>query len=184
MKKVLRKAALVLLLSLVVPCVFAQNYTTYAESSNLNKQAINKSGTIWLLSLDGSFSWNRATERALQKAFEDKGFSVILTTDRIDISGMDNQSMELLKNELNKTIFRYILTIRPEEIYTYTYGKGISRMEFAGEITDHFSGTNVMLFELSTEADSNDMLSLNASRGPALASMADAVVTEYMRYAR
>lgn len=182
--KTVRVIVFILMLSLIPPLVFAQSYKTYTESSLLDNQIINKHGTVWVISTSASFSWNRTTEKSIQSAFSTKGISTILTTNKVDISEADDESFKKLQSEMGKSFFRYTLIINPVDIYTFTYGEGISRIEFTAKIIDNYSGSEVMIIEMSTEADTNDMLSFNATKEPAIKSMAEALTTEYYNYAR
>lgn len=178
-------AALLLMLSLAVPCVFAQSYKTYVESSNPNKQEIRKASAITIMSIADSYSMNRSTERALKEAFEKKGISVVLASDTYDITTSNDDTVEAFIKRLSEETFRYLMIVKPIEIYTYTYGGGISSLNFYCEVMDTYNNNSVVLMmELSVEADKNDRLSYNASKEPALKNFAEVLVNEYMRYAR
>lgn len=182
---VIKMAALLLMLSLAVPCVFAQSYKTYVESSNPNKQEIRKTSTILIMSLADSFSMNRSTEKALKVAFEKKGISVVLASDTYDITTLNEETTESFLKRLSEEPFRYVMLVEPTDAYTYTYGGGISNLNYYCEILDSFDNNSIVLMmELSVEADKNDRLSYNASKEPALKSFSEVLVNEYMKYTR
>lgn len=184
-RNVIRMAALLLMLSLAVPCVFAQSYKTYVESSNPNKQEISKSNAIMIMSLADSYSMNRSTEKALKVSFEKKGISVMLASDTYDITTSDEETIEAFKKRLSEESFRYMMLVEPTDMYTYTYGGGISSLNYYCEVMDlYYNNSTVLMMELSVEADKNDRLSYNASKEPALKSFAEVLVNEYLKYAR
>ena len=180
----LKTAVLILLLSLVAPCVFAQSYRTFVESSTLDNQIISKLGNIWIVSIGESYSWNRAIEKSLRTAFSNKEKKVVLTTDKIDISDLQESTIDKLGEIIRDDLSRYVLYVQMGDLYTFTYGEGIGRIEFVLRLQDRHNGQIVMMAETSTEADKNDMLSLNATREAALKSMAEAFVAEYISYER
>lgn len=184
-RNVIKMAALLLMLSLAVPCVFAQSYKTYVESSNPTKQEISKASAITIMSLADSYSMNRSIERALKVAFEKKGISVVLASDTYDITTSNDDTIEAFKKRLSEEIFRYLMIVEPIDMYTYTYGGGISNLSFYCKVMDTYNNNSVVLMmELSVEADNNDRLSYNASKEPALKSFAEVLVNEYIRYVR
>lgn len=182
--KTLKALLVIMILLFAIPSVFAQSYKTYTDSSVLNNQTIYRNEKVWIVGVSSSFSMNRAIEKAIQNAFSSKGIKTIISTDKIDISGMEDSIFEKLTDYMNEEEFRYLLFCWVDDIYTYTYGDGIARMEFSGTMYDMLSGSEIMIIQMSTEADKNDRLSFNATRDPALKSMAEELASEYLRTAK
>lgn len=183
-RKTIKTILAILVILFATPSVFAQSYKTYTDSSVLNNQIIFKDGTVWIVGVSSSFSMNRAIEKAIQNAFSAKGIKTILSTDKIDISGMEDTIFEKLTDYMVGEEFRYLLFCWLDDVFTYTYGDGIARMESSGTMYDMLAGSEVMIIQMSTEADKNDRLSFNATRDPALKSMAEELAALYVNYAR
>ncbi len=184
MKDSFKKAAtiLLLLIGLSSSYVFAQSYQTYAESSNIKTQPFYKNDKIWIISTAESFSWNRALEKDLLDAFSEKGVRAYITSDEFDLGTIEDIS--LILEQAIQTGCKFMLVVSPEELYTFSYGGGIQSLQSYARLQSLSTGSVVFIVELSTEADTNDFMSLNASKGPAIKSMANTLVTEYLKYTR
>ena len=174
-----------LLIVLIVPSfVFAQNYTTYAASSNLRNQIYKKTDTVFILSGTSSFIWNRTMEEALQTEFKSKGITAFLLTDYMDITESDDVDYEEIYKLLDKTKATLILEIILGDMYTYTLGEGIKQFDSNATVSTCNDFKAVLRIGLTTEADTNDTLSFATTRKPAIESAAKGLVAEYMKYVK
>lgn len=185
MSKKTKVIFVLLLLTLIVPAfVFAQTYTTYSASSNMKNQIYRKSDTVFIISSASNFIWNRVMEESLQSEFQKNGITVFLLTDYMDISEGEDVDAEEIHKLINKTKTKLLLEISISEIYTYTYGEGISKLESDVVMYSCSNFSAVLRVGLSTEADTNDMLSFSATRKPAIESVAKCLVEEYLKYVK
>lgn len=92
----IKKAVTVIVVLLVANFVFAQEYSTYAASSNINSQGYRKTDTVWILSNANNFLWNRIVEESVKNEFEKRNINVFLTTDQFDlVDAAENVSIRL-----------------------------------------------------------------------------------------
>lgn len=180
----IKKAFTVIVVLFLTNFVFAQEYITYAASSNINSQGYRKTDTIFIMSNANNFLWNRIVEESLKNEFEKRNIKVFLTTDQLDFVDAAEEDYEAFYNVLFQTQATFILEIDIEDFNTYEYGGGVAKFDAVGNLVRFDSDITALKIGLSTEADKNDMLSFNATRKPSIESMAKALVNEYMRYAR
>jgi len=180
----IKKAVTVIVVLLLANFVFAQEYTTYAASSNIKSQGYRKTDPVWILSNANNFLWNRIVEESVKNEFEKRNIKVFLTTDQFDLLDTPEDEYETFYDAVLQLKATFILEIGIEDFYTYEYGGGISKFDTVGKLVNIATGITVLKIGLSTESDKNDMLSFNATRKPSIESMAKALVNEYMRYAR
>lgn len=185
MSKGFKLVFVLILFVLIVPSfVFAQNYTTYAASSNLRNQIYKKSDTVFILSGTSSFIWNRIMEESLQSEFKDKGITAFLLTDYMDITESEIVDYEEIYRVIDKTKATLILEILLGDMYTYTLGDGIKQFDSNATVSTNKNFNAVLKIGLTTESDTNDGLSFAASRKPAIESAAKGLVAEYMKYVK
>ena len=179
-----KMAMCILLLVLFVSCASAQTYTTYAESSNIGKALIDKASVIWVISDSGNFMWNRTIETVIGEKLKLKGINTYLTTDYVDICDLKEEEFQKVLDLYLESKSDYMMTIEIEELYTYSAGGGVKSMDISVTLIDFVSERILLKMALSTEADNNDLKSLNETRRPVVESMADAFVKEFMRYVK
>ncbi|MCR5760403.1 MAG: hypothetical protein K6F82_00135 [Sphaerochaetaceae bacterium] len=177
----IKKAVVILLLSILIPCIYAQSYQTYAESAAFSNVRFQKNKIVFVTACFDTFSWNRAAENLIRDELEKNGIEVKVMTDYADASQYIYDETASLPELPLEAYADYSMAVFPSDIYTYTYGGGISQ---AGFIVTVISPNGNCRIELQTEADTNDMLSLNATKGPVLESMAKALVQEYLKYVK
>ncbi len=177
----MKKAVVLLLLSVLTPCIFAQSYQTYAESSAFNNASFNKSGSIFITACFNTFSWNRSAENMVREELKKNGIEAKVMTDYADATPYFDEDVENFPDLPLEAACDYYMLIFPGDTYTFTYGGGISQMDFSILVNSGFGSCQI---DLHTEADTNDMLSLAATKGPALESMAQAFVKEYLKYVK
>ena len=182
MSKRVKFVIILMLLGLVVPSfVFAQDYTTYAASSNMRNQVYRKSDTVFIISNTDSFIWNRIMEEAIQSEFKNKGVASFLLTDYMDITESEDIDSEELYKIITKTKATLVMEITTNDMYTYTLGEGIKKFDSNVSVLECSNYNTVLRIGLTTEADTNDALSYAASRKPAIESTAKGLVEEYMK---
>ncbi len=162
---------------------FAQEYTTYGASSNLAKQNYKKAQTLLLFSCSDNFLWNRVLEESLKEKFLAHGITTYLVSDYIDVTTESDFSSEDLIEIHTKTRVSLLMQINWDGVYTYEYGGGISKFDTT-VLVYNWDAKLLLKMGLSTEADTNDMLSFNATRKPALESLAKAIADEYIKYVK
>ena len=180
----IKKAVTVIVVLLVANFVFAQEYSTYAASSNINSQGYRKTDIVWILSNANNFLWNRIVEESVKNEFEKRNINVFLTTDQFDLVDAAENEYEAFYDAVLLSQATFILEIGIEDFNTFEYGGGIAKFDAIGNLVRLDADITALKIGLSTEADKNDMLSFNATRKPSIESMAKALVDEYIRYAR
>ncbi len=185
MSKKVKLLLVLLLFVLIAPAfVFAQNYTTYAASSNLKNQVYKKTDTIFVFSNTNNFIWNRIMEESLQAEFKNKGITVFLLTDYMDITLSEDVDYEEILEAIAKTKAILLLEISIGDMYTFNVGKGISTVDIDAVVSSCSDFKTVIKIGLTTEADKNDWLSFAETRQPAIESTAKGLVAEYMKYVK
>ena len=179
-----RMAICIIMLVMLISHAYAQSYTTYAESSNLGKKPIEKTSIIWILSDTTSFMWNRTLESSVGEKLTKKGIKVFQTTDYIDVCDLEENDYPIIASLILESDSDFMLTLELKELYTYSIGGGVVSMDVIATLFDYKTSNNLLKIELSTESDKNDYMSLNASRGPAVDSMADMLTKEFMKYVK
>lgn len=180
----IKKAVTVIVVLLLANFVFAQEYTTYAASSNIKSQGYRKTDTVWILSNANNFLWNRIVEESVKNEFEKRNINVFLTTDQFDLVDAAENEYKAFYDAVLLSQATFILEIGIEDFNTYEYGGGVAKFDTVGNLVRLDADITALKIGLSTEADKNDMLSFNVTRKPSIESMAKALVDEYMRYAR
>lgn len=180
----IKKIVTVIVVLLVTNFVFAQEYTTYAASSNINSQGYRKTDPVWILSNTNNFLWNRIVEESVKNEFEKRNINVFLTTDQFDLIDAAENEYQAFYNVVLESQATFILEIGIENLNTYEHGGGVAWFDAVGDLVRIDANITALKIGLSTEADKNDKLSFNATRKPSIESMAKALVDEYMRYAR
>lgn len=183
-KRTVRMVASLIMFTLLMSCATAQSYTTYAQSSNLGKTMIDKSSSVWIICDTTSFMWNRSIESSVMDQLSKRDISTLITTDYLDICGLEENELSKVTNLIMESDADYLLAIQMKDLYTYTTGGGIMSMNITATLLNLLSGENALIIELATEADTNDFKSLNATRKLALDSMAETLAKEFMKYAR
>lgn len=183
-KRTVRMAVCLIMFTMLMSCANAQSYTTYAQSSNLGKKMINKSSPIWIICDTTSFMWNRSIENSVMDSLSKKGINSQITTDYMDICSLGDDDYGKVLELIIDSGSDYMLALEMKEIFTYSIGGGITSMNITATLLDLITGESAIIIELSTEADTNDYKSLNATRGPAVDSMAEALAKELSRYVR
>ena len=183
-KRTVRMAVCLVMFTLLMSCATAQSYTTYAQSSNLGKKMIDKSSLVWIICDTTSFMWNRSIEISVMDQLSKKSISSQMTTDYLDICGLEENEYGKVMDLILESHADYLLAIQMNDLYTYTTGGGITSMNITATLINLLSGEDALIIELSTEADTNDFKSLNSTRGPAVDSMAEILAKEFMRYVR
>ncbi len=169
---------------MIASALHAQSYSTYAESAKMRKEPISKASVIWILSDTTSFMWNRSIESSVKDQLTKKGIEVRLTTDLVDISQMEQEEFEQLGTMIRESDADYLLGLEMKDIYTFAIGEGIKSLDISATLFDFVTNTILLRIELSTEADTNDFESLNATRSPALRSMSESLAQEFMKYVK
>lgn len=181
----MKKLVVVCIMSIsVLVSVYAQKYVTYAASSNMNNQTYKKSDAILIVSNAGDFLWNRVMEESLRSAFRNKGVSVYLLTDYMDLTAYDELDYDEYLSVIDKTNVKFFLEIMVEDLYTYTLGDGIKQFKCNAYLYECTGFDSVLRIGLATEADTNDQLSYNATMKPAMESTAKALVDEYLKHVK
>jgi len=179
-----KMAICILLFVIFVSCASAQTYATYAESSNIGKVLIDKESAIWIISDSGNFMWNRTIETAIGERFKPKGIKTYLTTDYVDICDLKEEDFQKVLDLYLESKSDLMMTIEIGDLYTYTAGGGVKSMDISVNLVDFVSERILLKMALSTEADNNDLKSLNETRRPVVESMADALVKEFLKYVK
>jgi len=174
---------LVIFCCVLLNFTFAQEYTTYGASSNMAKQNYKKTQTLLIFSCSDNFLWNRVMEESLKEKFLEQGITTHLVTDYVDVITKTDFSSEDLHEIHTKTRVSFLMQINCDGAYTYEYGGGLAKIDTT-VLVYNWDANLLLKMGLSTEADTNDMLSFNATRKPALESLAKAIVQEYMKYVK
>lgn len=177
-----KRTIYLIMLIMLMPCAFAQSYSTYVESSNIGKNVINKSSEIWIISDSGNFMWNRSIETAIGEKL--KGIKTYLTTDYVDICDLEEDEIQLIFDLFKESKADLMLVIEIGELYTYSTGGGVKSIDMSATLMDFVSGKTVLKMALSTESDTNDFKSLNETRKPVVESMSDSLAKEFMKYVK
>lgn len=123
-------------------------------------------------------------EESLQSEFKNKGITAFLLTDYMDITESEDVDYEEIYRVIDKTKATLILEISLGDMYTYTLGEGIKQFDSNATVSTYSNFNAVLKIGLTTEADTNDVLSFAASRKPAIESAAKGLVAEYMKYVK
>ena len=174
---------IIIMLTVLASCAFAQSYTTFAESSNLGGKPIPAKSVLWILSDLNSFMWNRTIETSIKEQFDKKGIKTILTTDYIDICELQEGEFPKVLDLFYESKADFMLTINLENMGTYLTD-GIKNFTTKVSMYNYATMEIPLKVEMYTESDKNDYLSLNATRKPAISSMAEALVNEYIKYVK
>lgn len=183
-KRTVRMIVSLIVSTLLMSCANAQSYTTYAQSSNLGKKTIDKSSSVWIICDTTSFMWNRTIESSVLDNLSKKGINSQITTDFMDICSLGDDDYGKVMGLIIDSGCNYMLALEIKDVFTYSVGGGITSMNITATLLNLITGENAIIIELSTEADTNDYKSLNATRGPAVDSMAEMLAKEFMRYVR
>ena len=179
-----RVSVFILMMLIVISEAYAQSYTTYAVSSNLNKKSISKASVIWIVSDTSSFMWNRSIETSVKEVFEEEGIDALITTDYLDICDIKEDEYQKLVDLYMDSKADLMMVLEVKDLYTYTVGEGIKSIDSTVTLLDYVNQSILLKVELSTESNANDLMSLNATRGPAIESLVEALVKEYLRYVK
>lgn len=178
-----KRLIIILLVLLSANLVFAQEYVSYSASSNIKSQNYKKTDSIWIISDSSSFLWNRYVEEAIRDEFKNKGVKVFINSDYLDINDLDDD-FESMYEEIFKSKATFMLIVSVTNMYTYEYGGGIKQFDTVGSLINLNDGNTAFKVGIATEADTNDMLTYNASCKPSAQSMAKSLVAEYLRHVK
>ena len=107
--------AVLLLLTVLLSSIYAQEYISYSASSNNKRQRLSKQDEIWIISDSNNFLWNRYVEEALRDEFTQRGIKVFLNTDYFDIKDFNEDNIDLMYDEIFDSTATHILFINIEE---------------------------------------------------------------------
>lgn len=179
-----KRLAVILLVLISASMVFAQEYVSYSASSNIKSQTYKKTDSIWIISDSTNFLWNRYVEEAIRDEFKGKGVKVFINSDYLDINDFDDDNLDPMYDEIFKSNATFMLIVSVTNMYTYEYGGGIKQFDIVGSLINLNDGNTAFKVGIATEADTNDMLTYNASCKPSAKSMAKSLVAEYMRHVK
>ena len=183
-KRTVRIAVCLTLLTLFMSCLSAQSYTTYSQSSNLGKENIDKASFVWVLCDTNSFMWNRTIETSVMNSLSKKGVDIQITSDYLDICSLSDDDYGKVVELIIESGADYLLALEMKDLFTYSVGGGITSMNITATLLNLNTGRDAIIIELYTEADTNDYKSLNATREPAVDSMAEMLTKEFIKYVK
>ncbi len=180
-KRTAKKAIFIIMLAMLISSAYAQSYTTYVESSSIGRREIGKTPVIWIIADTSNFMWNRTIETAIRDKFKINEIKTFLTTDFMDICDLKENQLKEIVSLYVESKSDFMLTVEIDDLYTYSAGGGIKSLEITSNLIDFENGTTMLKMALSTEADTNDLKSLNETRRPAIESMAESLTREFMK---
>ena len=173
-----------IMLTLLLSCAYAQTYTTFAESSGLGGKTIPRTSALLVLSDLNNFMWNRTIETSVREQFDKKGIKTILTSDYIDLCEIAEEGYQKVLDLYLDTKADFMLVVTIENLNTYASTDGIKNFTTKVSLLNYLTSEMPFKAEMYTESDRNDLLPLNSTRKPAIESMAEALVQEYLKYVK
>ena len=193
MKCIGRKKLVLLILGLVLilgaTSLFADdsNYRSYLYATKAPaKYTLSKDFKVLVFIIGFDYQWENTLESAIQVALKKQGIKSEIVSDYImmdyslPLEDMLEEAYDRM-TDLGLSMFEGQITGYTEELSTYEYGGGVAELTATFLIasllyTDGFLTT----IEISTEAKTNNLESLRATRVDACESMAEKLVERYV----